>query len=168
MKHHPKIERYEWSETTRLKGADQADPNIVGSHLELLRKQSHGELTPEDVVKDAQRNNSPLHRFFEWNDSKAAHAHRLAQARGLIRAVVAIYKSDDKPPQRMRAFVHIPEGDTPHYRDTAHAMSQTNTRELVLRQAWREFRAWQKRYADLEEFARIFEEAERIAKSIVE
>lgn len=161
-----KVARYEWAEGTRVKGADDADPNIVGKHLDLLRKHSHGELTPEDVVKDARRNNSPLHRFFEWNDTKAAEQHRLAQARGLIRAVVAIYVAPDKPARKMRAFVHINEPGAQHYRATDHAMSQTRTREIVVRQAWREFQAWRRRYEEIDEFARLFEEADKLDRKI--
>lgn len=163
-----KIIGYEWAENARLRTSDdgEADPNIVGTHLELLRKQHKGELTPQDVVKDAKNGNSPLHRFFEWDDKAAGEQHRLAQARGLIRAVVAIYKEEAKPPRRMRAFVHIPEAGTPHYRDTSHAMSQTRTRELVLRQAWREFQSWRKRYEELDEFAGLFEAANSIAKKL--
>lgn len=161
-----KIAGYEFTESLRLKAGKKPDPNIVGGHLELLRTEAKGELTPEDVLKDAQRNNSPLHDFFEWSDTKAAHEYRLQQARGLIRAVVAIYVEPEKPARRMRAFVHVPEPGAPHYRDTAHAMSQEKTRDLVLRQAWREFMAWRARYQELDEFARVFEEADKLAKLI--
>lgn len=161
------IAGYEWSESARVHGKTAAsDPNIVGTHLELLRKNSHGELTPEDVLRDAASDNSPLHAYFEWSDTEAARQYRLQQARGLIRAVVAIYTSPDKPAQRMRAFVHIPERGAEHYRDTAHAMSQERTRDLVLQQAWREFQSWRKRYKDLDEFAKLFAVADRIAKKL--
>lgn len=162
-----KIAKYEWSESARVHGKTTAsDPNIVGNHLELLRKESHGELTPDDVLKDARNDNSPLHSYFEWSDTEAAQQYRLSQARGLIRAVVAIYVSDDKPAQKMRAFVHINEPGAEHYRDTAHAMSQEKTRDLVLRQAWREFHSWRRRYQELDEFAKLFEVADKIAKKL--
>jgi hypothetical protein len=160
-----KITGYEWAEHASIR-VGKANPNIVGEHLELLRKKHKNELTPDDVVKDAKNGNSPLHPFFEWDDSAAAQQHRLSQARGLIRSVVAIYKEDEKPPRRMRAFVHIAEAGAPHYRDTAHAMSQTRTRDIVLRQAWREFQSWRKRYEELDEFAGLFETADRIAKKL--
>lgn len=160
-----KIAGYEWADNASIR-VGNADANVVGAHLELLRKQYKGELTPQDVVKDARNNNSPLHPFFEWNDSAAAEQFRLSQARGLIRSVVAIYKEEDKPARRMRAFVHIPEAGTPHYRDTAHAMSQTRTREMVLRQAWLEFQSWRKRYQELDEFAGLFEAADKLAKKL--
>lgn len=45
----------------------------------------NGTLTPEAVVADATSPTSVLHSCFEWDDTKAAHQHRLDQARGLIR-----------------------------------------------------------------------------------
>ena len=47
-----------------------------------------GILTAEAVVEAAKDPESPLHHQFEWDDSAAAHAHRLNQARQLIRTVV--------------------------------------------------------------------------------
>lgn len=161
-----RIGGYEFSEGARFQSGASADAKLVGEHLELLRQQQKGELTPTDVVADARNPNSPLHSFFEWDDSAAAEAHRLSQARGLIRAVVAIYVDDENPAQRMKAFVHIPEPGAPHYRETSHAMSSKKTRDLVLQRAWREFQQWRQRYRDLKEFASLFEVADEIAKQI--
>jgi hypothetical protein len=133
----------------------------------MLRKEHRDELTPEDVLADAKNPNSPLHSFFEWDDGAAAHQHRLAQARGLIRSVVAIYTSDDKPAVRTRAYVHVPESrETQHYREASHAMSQKKTRDLVLQRAWRELQAWRERYKDLQEFADLIPIVDEIGKRI--
>lgn len=53
----------------------------------LLLLERDGRLTPEDVVHAASDRSSPLHGLFEWDDKKAAHSHRLTQARRLIRGV---------------------------------------------------------------------------------
>lgn len=148
-----KIAGFEFSEGARFQKGAILNATAVGNHIELLRQQQKGELTPEDVLSDARNPNSPLHSFFEWDDTAAAQQHRLQQARGLIRAVVAIYVSEDKPAVRAKAYVHIPEGGAPHYRETTHAMSQTKTRKMVLQRAWRELQAWRDRYKDLQEFA---------------
>lgn len=47
----------------------------------------HGVLTPEVVVEDARRKDSPLHDMFEWDVKKAAQAHWHDVARQLIRNV---------------------------------------------------------------------------------
>ena len=150
-----RIAGFEFSEGARFQSGATKDAKAVGEHLEMLRKQFKGELTPEDVLADAKHDNSPLHSFFEWNDGAAAEQYRLQQARGLIRAVVAVYVSDDKPAVRTKAYVHIPEASAPHYREAQHAMSQKKTRKLVLDRAMTELRAWRNRYRDLEEFAAL-------------
>lgn len=152
-----RVSRYEFADGVRLhSGAKAQNADAVGHRLEELREKFKGELTPADVVADARSHNSPLNSFFEWNDGKAADQYRLQQARSLIRAVVAVVVSAGAPAQRVQAFVHIPEAGTPHYRATDHAMSQERTRDMVLMQAFKEFRAWQKRYEHLAELADLF------------
>lgn len=162
-----RIGGFEFADGARFQPGAVADAKSVGEHLELLRKECKGELTPLDVVNDARNDNSPLHSFFEWDDGEAAEAYRLQQARGLIRSVVAIYVSEDKPAVRQKAYVHINEPSAPHYREMGHAMSQAKTRKLVLERAWREFQAWRKRYKDLKEFSDLFEVAEQIEMKLI-
>lgn len=161
-----RIAGYEWKDGARVHGGIDHDANEVGRHLEFLKDQFKGELTPKDVLDDARNPNSPLHRHFEWDDGAAAEAYRMDQARGLIRAVVAIYVSDEKPATRVRAFVHIPEPGAPHYRATGHAMSQVKTRDLVLKQALRELQAWRQKYKDLKEFAALFDAVDEAARKL--
>lgn len=166
-----RIAGFEFSEGARFQAGAVKDAKSVGEHLELLRKQCKGELTPEDILADAKHDNSPLHSFFEWSDTEAAHQYRLSQARGLIRSVVAIYVSDEtdkepRPAVRAKAYVHIPEPSAPHYREAGHAMSQKKTRQLVLQRAWRELQAWKQRYSDLKEFSDLFEVIDEVQKHL--
>lgn len=159
-----KIAGYEFAECARFQAGAVGSANEVGAHLELLRQQFRGELTPEDVLQDARNHNSPLHTYFEWDDSSAAEQFRLSQARKLIRSVVAVYVQEDQPARRTKAFVHISEGETSHYRDTAEALSTEKTREIVLKRAWREFQSWKARYKDLSELAAIFAIADTVER----
>lgn len=161
-----KIAGFEFSEGARFQPGAHKDAKVVGEHLELLRKQCKGELTPEDVLEDAKHDNSPLHSFFEWDKGKAAHQYRLQQARGLIRSVVAIYTRPDQPAVRQKAYVHIAENGAQHYRESGHAMSQTKTRKMVLQRAWKELQAWRKRYQDLKEFSELFEVVDEVEKHL--
>lgn len=160
------IAGFEFAEGARFQPGAHKDPKTVGEHLELLRKQCKNELTPEDVVTDAANPNSPLHSFFEWDDGDAAHQYRLQQARGLIRAVVAVYVSDDKPAVRQKAYVHIAESGANHYREASHAMSMKKTREMVLQRAWRELQSWRQRYKDLKEFSDLIDVVDETAKKL--
>lgn len=151
-----KIAGFEFSEGARFQSGAVQDAAAVGRHLEMLREHARGELTAEDVLVDARNHNSPLHSFFEWDDSAAAEQHRLQQARGLIRAVVAIYTRPDEPAVRQRAYVHIADPGAQHYRESSQAMSATRTRKMVLQRAWKELQHWRQRYKDLKEFADLF------------
>lgn len=163
-----KIAGFEFAEGARFQPGKHPEANVVGAHIEMLREKFKGELTPEDILDDAKHDNSPLHSFFEWSDSAAAHQHRLAQARGLIRSVVAIYTKPDGPAVRQRAYVNIKKaGEPQHYRETGHAMSLKSTRDVVLRQAWREFQAWRNRYRDLKEFSDLFDAADEVETKLL-
>lgn len=161
-----RIAGFEYAESARFQSGVKVGPEIVGPHLELLREKNRGELTPFDVLEDAENPNSPLHEFFEWDEGEAARQYRLDQARGLIRAVVAVYVGEDKPAVRHRAYVHINEKGTPHYREASHAMSQVKTRDMVLQRAWRELTAWRKKYKDLKEFSELVATIDEAQKKI--
>jgi|HubBroStandDraft_6_1064221.scaffolds.fasta_scaffold622184_2 hypothetical protein len=134
------------------------EPQDVGERLEELRERADGTLLPEDVIADARHRRSPLHKFFEWDDTEAAHQHRLEQARSLIRAVVVILPQ--KPTTPVRAFVSIrQEGDKERsYTSTVAAMSDPRLRAQVLASAKAEIVAWHQRYKQLEEFSQLFQE----------
>lgn len=161
-----KIAGFEFTEGARFQSGEHPDANVVGQHIEEIRARCKGELTPEDILNDAANPNSPLHSFFEWSDTEAARQYRLHQARGLIRSVVAIYVHDDKPATRIRAYVHVPEPGAPHYRETSHAMSRKETRDMILQRAWRELQQWKQRYKDLKEFSEVFQAAEAVQKKL--
>ena len=52
--------------------------------MQIKKNQPDGRLTPEVIVEVSKSKNSVLHRFFNWDDSEAAHKYRMFQARGLI------------------------------------------------------------------------------------
>jgi len=54
--------------------------------LRMLEDES-GRLTADAVVEEATNPKSVLHDRFQWDDTLAAHAHRIEQARALIRSV---------------------------------------------------------------------------------
>ena len=68
-------------------------------------KNKHKSLTPEIVVEEAKSPKSPLHKAFDWSDTKAAKKWRLHQARQLIRAVwiIATPKAEPQP-----VFAYVP------------------------------------------------------------
>lgn len=150
--------KYAWGPYAGLGGDAQA----IGEHLEALREKSDGRLTPEIVLKDAEKKRSPIHVYFEWADSVAAYEHRLDQARYLVRKIVVrIKESPDSP--SVRAFVKIEEEDSGFYTSMCVALSDEDMHAQLLARALKEAQDWRRRYQDLMEFAAVFEALEGVA-----
>jgi hypothetical protein len=108
----------------------------IRDRLARLTRIGNGRLTPTAVVEDAQSEDSPLHPFFEWDDDKAAHEHRLDQARRLIRSV-KINEVIDRRNVSVVAYVHDPSDQSKQgYVET---ISLINDRERALETLLREF-----------------------------
>lgn len=75
-----------------MKTSDQRE--AIRQRLAELELNGGGRLTPAAVVEDAKDPASPLHDCFQWDDEKAAHAHRLDQARSLITSIRIVQKTD--------------------------------------------------------------------------
>lgn len=149
--------------------ATVAVAQVVGEHLEMLRVSRAAELTPELVIDEAQNPNSPLHQFFEWDDTEAARQHRLMQARGVIRAVAIRYReTPDDAAKTIRAFVSVRPDDKAgqRYTATVAAMSDEQQRREVVRRAWGELQGFRKRYGDLLEFAQLFASLEEVEAAL--
>lgn len=71
------------------------DEQAVAILSEIAAKNS-GKLTPDALVSAATDPDHPWHDRFEWDDSKAAHEHRLEQARTLIRSVKVVITTDTR------------------------------------------------------------------------
>jgi hypothetical protein len=78
--------------------------------LEELR--SLGEsVTPEEVVMFASNPDTALHSKFCWDDSIAAHAYRLQQARQLVRVYIQVMDTGRGREEPVRMFVSTPATD---------------------------------------------------------
>lgn len=78
----------------KLPPKSKKDKDIVFKALKQI-KGSSKHLLPEAVVKRAANPNNPLHDYFEWDESKAAHSFRIIQAGELIRACkFIVYKNE--------------------------------------------------------------------------
>lgn len=159
---------YTFREGSRFQKGASATPDAVGERLEALRQQAEGELTPSAVVNDARSQGSPLHSFFEWDNTEAAEQYRLHQARNLIRSVVVTYGNDPVASTRsVVAFVNIKTADAQFYTSTAAAMSDREQRAIVLRQAWQDLQAFRRRYGELAEFAALFMTMDDLAAALL-
>jgi hypothetical protein len=105
--------------------------NKVARELDNIRSANpDGVLRPEDVVEFARDPKSELHRHFEWNDSEAAAAYRLTQARQLIRVQVTMIDTGEGE-ETIRAYVSLsppPSG----YSETVDMLSTKRGRRALI------------------------------------
>lgn len=122
----------------------------IGQVIEQLIVE-RGEARPEAVVDLARNPDNPLHPCFEWDDTKAAEAHRIDQARYVLRAVVIV--RDSASDTTIRAFVS-PEREG-GYRTIEAVMSDPTSRDLLIEQARRDLEAFSRKYQALEELSGV-------------
>ena len=127
-------------------------------HLRSIYDANDG-LTPAMVVDVARPEDHPLHHRFEWDDALAGEAYRRVQAAQLIRSVKVRYREgDEMEAADVRAFVAVRRTDAPEtatYMPVGEAFMDPFTRQLVLRDAEREWKQLQRRYGHLAEFAQM-------------
>lgn len=64
--------------------------------LDEIAARHDGVLRPEDVVHEAKDPKHPLHGDFTWDNATAAHAHRIDQARTLIKTVRVVVTTEKR------------------------------------------------------------------------
>jgi len=133
------------------------------AELEEIREASGGTLNPEDVIEYARDEETALHGVFTWDDTAAAHQHRLWQARQIIRVCVTLREEIDNQPFRTYVSLTEDRGEG-GYRLLNDVLTDTDLRERLLAQALRELTAWQRKYDHLTALAPIFEAASKVKK----
>lgn len=108
-----------------------AEAPIIGGELMRIRQEHEGELRPEDVVETARDVGSPLHRYFTWDDSRAADLFRKSQASRLIRSITVRPVGNGIKP--VHAFYSIPEEKARVYRALDEVLSEETRLTSVVR-----------------------------------
>lgn len=130
-----------------IKAAAKADPQKIGEELSKITVAHGGKLTPHDVVEAARSTRSALHRHFEWDDERAAAAHRLSQAREIIAVIRVVDKEADSG--RRQVFLSVADKGGVSYRTVEEVRGSADLQRIVLNQADRDLAAWQRRYAEI-------------------
>ena len=99
----------------------------IADRLRLLEVENN--LDPVAVVEDARDPTSPLHGFFEWDDTAAAQQYRLGQARQLIRRVKIEVTVRDIPLNVVR---YVRDPDTSGYRNITTVRNEADTARRVI------------------------------------
>lgn len=146
---------YKWKTGSHVR----VDAQVAGD--ECARLERMGRLTPPELVDASRAEDAPLHGCFEWNDEVAAERYRETQAGYIIRSIEVVPSGMTEP---VRAFVSIVESDErPRYVNTVVAVSEPDTREIVLQQALAELRAFERKYSGLQELAAVLDAIREVA-----
>lgn len=113
--------------------------------LTRMARRNGGVLMVDDVLNEAQSEDSILHKHFEWDDSEAADLYRKQQARALIqRCKIQMVESD---PVEIRAFVSLPtdRSNGGGYRLTSEVVGNEYMKEELLHDIRLTISRWNKK-----------------------
>lgn len=127
----------------------------VIKELNRISQENGGLLLPENVVKAAKTKTSPLHKHFEWDNTRAAAEYRLWQARQLISVCVQILPGVTEP---VSVFTSLSTDRSSGggYRTTVAVCSNAELREQMLQDALHDLNTFQRRYAHLRQLTEVF------------
>ena len=160
------VYQYAW----KVKNIFPVKADVVGKHIENLQKEQ-GVVTSKNLLESARPKNSAIHDCYEWDDSIAAEKYRLEQSKNIMTNLARVVISNDgKTEKVVRAFVNIEEnkGFTPgRFVDVRTALSNEETRQIVLKKALDELLIFKSKYEGFQELSEIFNDIEQLEKSIV-
>lgn len=153
-------------------------PSVAGKCLYDIYKSNNHKLTADVVLKKAKSKSHPLHSCFEWNNSKAAQAYRLNQARKII-ACVVIEKMVGRKSVSVRAFLNIKQdekGNLTHnpfnskgqnyFVTMSDAMQNDFMRVYTVEAAILEINRWMEKYKNLKKLSSLFKVIKKKVKKI--
>jgi hypothetical protein len=130
------------------------NPEIISELKGLYIKK--GILSPADVVSMARNPKSALHDSFEWDDSRAAEAYRIDQARGILQIVVEYLPS--APDIMSRVFISISDdaNNGGGYRAMVDVLNDKDMRKTLVMDALNELQKFEHQYKAIKELVLIF------------
>jgi hypothetical protein len=136
---------------------------VIAQELRRIADDNKGLLLPENVVAAARPVTSPLHPRFEWDNSKAAAAYRIWQARQLIRVVVEVVPGMNVATE-VFCSLSRDRNDEGGYRVVTTVLSSEELREEMLADALAELETFRIKYRRLQELVEVFDAIKRMSK----
>lgn len=138
----------------------------AAKELERISEEHNHELKPEYVVADAVRKSSPLHKVFEWDDTKAAEKYRLQQARHLMNHI-RIEVVNENIECRLSAFVHVKKDEKSQrtYVPLQHVVLNDYAYKDMLEQAKEVMQSFVVTYSQIEEVNAVKAEMLKVLNS---
>lgn len=129
----------------------------AGQVCERLAQQNR--LTGRDLVEESRPESAPLHRYFEWDDTKAAELYRERQGRDLIAHIIIVRDDENaetKDAQIVRAFYNVDE--TPKYHPVQQIITDETLHQKLLERAKAELLVFKEKYKTILELEKIINE----------
>lgn len=151
------MNKYGWAEGSRL---GKFNAQIIGEYLD-----DRGFSRPEELVADARRKQSPLHRLFEWDDDAAAEQYRLSQARHVLGSIRIVYAKAEGKEHKVRAFTFLPSQKG--YVSRARILSDDDLRREAYQVALRDLNAFIKRFEEYADLVAIGRQALKRVQALI-
>lgn len=142
----------------KFDGLHKVSAEVAGRICQELTETKEG-LTPQKLVDVSRDVNHPLHGEFEWDDSVAAEAYRIVQAKQLIRDITIV--KDEAEKKNDRGFVITP-GQNHVYVPLHDALNNEVWKDNLLNAAKRDMIAFIAKYRRLKELVNIIEPMETL------
>jgi hypothetical protein len=131
--------------------------------LEEIRLSNGGVISPVAVVSVVESDPGHVLRpLFEWDDRKAAVAHRLEQARGLIRSIAVIRPESKESDRQYQLEITSYQPRESGYRTTEDVFADPVAKAELFKRAWLELTACHRKYRRLTELNAVWEAIESV------
>lgn len=144
----------------------QATREAIQTELEVIRQRNAEKLLKVgDVVEYAKNPDTALHGQFTWDDTDAAHAYRLWQARTVIQKFwVTIEENGSAVDTPVYVSIDEDRKQGGGYRPLSEVRVDPVMYQLCLNTALRELEPWRRRYESIKALAPVFKALDKVAK----
>jgi len=139
------------------------DAKVVAEFLE--EKFPDGTIRAHDVLEVARPKNSPIHHYFEWDDSKAAEKFRLHQASRMIQSLVVVV--DDVETRKYTRPVKVEWAKEKRCVDVDVARQSKDIWDQVVARAMRDALLWRERYQNISQLKPISRAITQTEKELI-
>lgn len=149
---------------------DDEKAQAYGDYLSELSEKKGQMLTTEEVLDAARPEKSPIHGYFQWDDSLAAESWRMVQARNLVNHI-EIQVVDVYGERQTKAFhsieVEVEGVEARRYYVSVEMVGRDEyLRSKVIAGALAELKRWEMKYRDYKELESIFGEIAKVQKKL--
>ena len=150
-----------------VKRVKKADPQKIGEALDEVKRATKGKCNARTFLKAATDRSNYLHRFLEWNDRVAGHAHRLEQMRELVRCIDIVSPDDDD--KQIPAFISLTaDKGGRSYHLVQDVLESVDLQVAALKQARADLESYERRFAAFDDLCSALRKARELIDERIE